>query len=69
MQNKKAPLEGENGKAPPAAEKERAGFEEAARLAGPPGTGKRFAATVWLARRRRKPVWLVFPNTLELSVI
>ena len=28
--------------------KKRAGFEEAARLAGPPGTGNRFAATVWL---------------------
>ena len=29
--------------------KKRAGFEEAARLAGPPGTGNRFAATVWLS--------------------
>ena len=29
--------------------KKRAGFEEAARLAGPPGTGNRFAATVRLA--------------------
>ena len=28
--------------------KKRAGFEEAARLAGPPGTGNRFAATVWV---------------------
>ncbi len=25
--------------------------------------------TVWFAQNRRKPVWLVFPDTLELSVI
>ena len=31
--------------------KKRAGFEEAARLAGPPGTGKRFAATVRLSAK------------------
>ena len=32
--------------------RKRAGFEEAARLAGPPGAGNRFAATVWLAAKR-----------------
>ena len=31
--------------------KKRAGFEEAARLAGPPGTGNRFAATVRLSAK------------------
>ena len=25
--------------------------------------------TVWFAQNRRKPVWLVFPDTLELYVI
>ena len=82
MQNKKAPLEGETGEAPPAAEKasrkkgphetsvswgeeaqgsgasirhqadaREADFAptKAARLAGPPGTGNRSAATVWLS--------------------
>ena len=29
----------------------RAGFEEAARLAGPSGPGNRFAATVWLSAK------------------
>ena len=39
--------------------KKRAGFEEAARLAGPPGTGNRFAATVWLSAEptERCPQW------------
>ncbi len=31
----------------------------------PSGTGQ----TVWFAQNRRKPVWLIFPDTLELSVI
>ena len=25
--------------------------------------------TVWFAQNRRKPVWLVFPDTLELSIL
>ncbi len=45
-----APLEGETGEAPPAAEKA-SRFQEAARLAGPPGTGNRFAATVRLSAK------------------
>ena len=31
----------------------------------PSGTGQ----TVWFAQNSRKPVWLGFPDTLELSVI
>ena len=44
---KRLPLRGKPAKRRQWREK-RAGFEEAARLAGPPGTGNRFAATVWL---------------------
>ena len=45
------PLRGKPAKRRQRREK-RAGFEEAARLAGPPGAGNRFAATVWLAAKR-----------------
>ena len=48
---KRLPLRGKPAKRRQRRRK-RAGFEEAARLAGPPGTGNRFAATVRLSAKR-----------------
>ena len=47
---KRLPLRGKPAKRRQRRRK-RAGFEEAARLAGPPGTGNRFAATVRLSAK------------------
>ena len=46
-----APLEGETGEAPPAAEKA-SRFRGSGAIGGPARPGNRFAATVWLGAKR-----------------